>query len=70
MKTKDGTIGDEETWYFFKLPNTANQYAILNWNTQRVMEANANCLANNACDVNELTATDNRATQVWILEKQ
>ena len=70
MKTKDAVIGDEETWYFFKIPNTTNTYALLNWNTKKVLDANDNCLSGNTCDVNELGASTNDPTQVWILEKQ
>jgi hypothetical protein len=69
MKTKDDIIGDEETWYFFKIPNTTNTYALFNWNTRKVIDAPNTCLTANNCGVNEFTAKSNEATQVWILEK-
>jgi hypothetical protein len=70
MKTKDAIIGDEETWYFFNIQNPANShtYAILNWNTQKVLNANNNCLSGNACDVTEAKGANNVSTQVWVLE--
>lgn len=69
MKTRDGIVGDEETWYFFKVPNTTNTYVLYNWNSHKVIHANSNCLSGNTCDVNESNASSNSATQVWILEK-
>lgn len=70
MKPKDIVIGDEETWYFFKIQNTTNTYALFNWNTQKLLDAPDNCLtATNNCPVNEFGAQNNEPTQVWILEK-
>ena len=69
MKSKDGCIGDEETWYLFKVPNTSNAYVLYNWNTHKVLDAPDNCLGNGICGVEELGANSNAATQVWILEK-
>ncbi len=69
MKTKDDIIGDEETWYFFKVPNTTNTYVILNWNTKKVLDVLNNCQTSGSCGVDEATAVSNDATQVWILEK-
>jgi hypothetical protein len=69
MKSKDFIVGDEETWYFFKVPNNTNTFVIYNWNSHKVIDANANCLSSNTCDVNESNAASNDATQVWILEK-
>jgi hypothetical protein len=69
MKTRDGIVGDEETWYFFKVPNTTNTFVLYNWNSHKVINANSNCLSGNTCDVNESNASSNSATQVWILEK-
>ncbi len=69
MKAKDDIIGDEETWYFFKIANTTNTFVLLNWNTQRVLEAPVGCLTGGGCAVDESAAKSNQATQVWILEK-
>ncbi len=69
MKAKDDIIGDEETWYFFKIQNTTNTYVLLNWNTQRVLGSAIECITEGSCGVNEFTAKSNEATQVWILEK-
>lgn len=69
MKSKDGIIGDEETWYFFKVPNTTNTYVLYNWNSKKVLDAPDNCLTSSSCPVNEFGAKSNDATQVWILEK-
>jgi hypothetical protein len=69
MKSKDFIVGDEETWYFFKVPNNTNTFVIYNWNSHKVIDANANCLSSNTCDVNESNAASNDATQVWVLEK-
>lgn len=69
MKPKDAVIGDEETWYFFKVPNTTNTYVLYNWNSHRVLDAPDNCLTASSCPVNEFTGKNNDGTQVWILEK-
>lgn len=69
MKTKDGIVGDEETWYFFKVPNTTNTYVLYNWNSKKVLDAPDNCLTAGSCAVNEFSAKSNTATQVWVLEK-
>lgn len=69
MKSKDGIIGDEETWYFFKVPNTTNTYVLYNWNSQKVLDAPDDCLTTNSCPVDEKGGKSNDATQVWILEK-
>jgi hypothetical protein len=69
MKSKDGVIGDEETWYFFKVANKT--YVLFNWNSRRVLDAPNECLTTSGnCPVNEFYAKDNEPTQVWILEKQ
>ena len=70
MKTKDGIIGDEETWYILKVPNTSNTYVFYNWNTKKVLDAADNCAEGGDCAVNEFKGHSNDATQVWILEKQ
>jgi hypothetical protein len=70
MKAKDDCIGDEETWYFFKVPNHTNTYVLYNWNTHKVLDAPNNCLTTGSCSVNEFSASSNNPTQVWILEKQ
>jgi len=70
-------IGDEETWYLLKVPNTTNTYVFYNWNTRKVLDA-ANDICNSSCQcitsnsnlINEFGAKDNDATQVWVLEKQ
>jgi hypothetical protein len=69
MKTKDGIIGDEETWYILKVPNTTNTYVFYNWNTKKVIDAADNCEAGGDCRVNEFNGHGGDATQVWILEK-
>lgn len=69
MRPKDIVIGDEETWYLFKLPNTVNTFVFYNWNTKKVLDAPDNCLTSGSCGVNEFTAKDNTPTQVWMLEK-
>jgi hypothetical protein len=70
MKSKDDCIGDEETWYLFKVPNTTNAYVLYNWNTHKVLDAPDHCLTDGGCSVNEFGPSSNDATQVWILEKQ
>jgi hypothetical protein len=70
MKAKDIIIGDEETWYFFAIPNTTHTYVLYNWNTHHVLDAADNCLSGGDCGIYELNAGNNDATQVWILEKQ
>jgi hypothetical protein len=70
MKTKDDIIGDEETWYLFKVPNTTNVYALFNWNSRKVLDAPNDCLTGGNCSVEERSAVSNEATQVWILERQ
>lgn len=69
MRPKDAVIGDEETWYFFKIQNTTNTYALYNWNTHKLLDAPDNCLNGGSCGVNEKDAKNNEPTQVWILEK-
>jgi hypothetical protein len=69
MRPKDAVIGDEETWYFFKIQNTNNIYVLLNWNTKKVLDAPNNCLGGGSCGINEFNAGNDDATQVWILEK-
>jgi hypothetical protein len=69
MKSKDIVIGDEETWYFFKVPNKTNTYVLYNWNSHKVLDAPDNCLTVNSCPVNEKEGKSNTPTQVWILEK-
>ena len=70
MRPKDGLIGDEETWYLFKVPNTNNTFVLYNWNSRRVLDAPDECItASGNCPVNEFSAASNNATQVWILEK-
>lgn len=70
MKSKDFVVGDEETWYFFKLPNSNNSFVLYNWNTHKVLGAPDDCISGGSCSVNELDSKSNEATQVWILEKQ
>ena len=70
MKTKDDIIGDEETWYLFKVPNHTNTFVLYNWNTRKVLDAPNDCISGGGCGVNEFAAKDNEPTQVWILEKQ
>jgi len=69
MKSKDIVIGDEETWYFFKVPNKTNTYVLYNWNSHKVLDAPDNCLTVSSCPVNEKEGKSNTPTQVWILEK-
>ena len=69
MKSKDIVIGDEETWYFFKVPNKTNTYVLYNWNSHKVLDAPNNCLTVSSCPVNEFEGKSNTPTQVWILEK-
>lgn len=69
MKEKDIIVGDEETWYFFKIPNKVNTYVLYNWNSKKVLDAPDNCLDVSSCPVDEFTAKNDAATQVWILEK-
>lgn len=69
MKSKDIIIGDEETWYLFKIPNTSNTYVFYNWNTRKVLEAPSNCLTQANCGVEESASRNDAATQAWILQK-
>lgn len=70
MKTKDDCIGDEETWYLFKVAGSSNTFVLYNINTHKVLDAPDNCMtASNACPINEFGGSSNDATQVWILEK-
>lgn len=69
MKAKDIVIGDEETWYLFRIPNTVNTYVLYNWNSKKVLDAPDNCLTTSSCPVNEFGAKNSDPTQVWILEK-
>lgn len=69
MKSKDIVVGDEETWYFFKVPNKTNTYVLYNWNSHKVLDAPNDCLTASSCPVNEFGAKSNAPTQVWILEK-
>jgi pimeloyl-ACP methyl ester carboxylesterase len=69
MKPKDFIVGDEETWYILKVPNTSNAYVFYNWNTKKVMDADDNCIAGGDCAVHEAKGKSDNATQVWILEK-
>ncbi len=71
------TIGDEETWYILPVPNKANTYVFYNWNTKKVLDAadaicdnDCKCIAGNSNLINEFSAKDNDASQVWILQKQ
>ena len=70
MKPKDDCIGDEETWYLFKVPNTSSAFVLYNWNTRKVLDAPDECPQGKGCGLNEAGAMANNATQVWILEKQ
>ena len=69
MRPKDLVIGDEETWYLFKIPNTNNTFVLYNWNSRKVLDAPDDCLSASSCPVNEFSPASNNATQVWILEK-
>jgi len=69
MRPKDLVIGDEETWYLFKVPNTTSTFVLYNWNSRKVLDAPDDCLSASSCPVNEFGAASNNATQVWILEK-
>jgi hypothetical protein len=70
MRPKDIVIGDEETWYLFKVPNTTSTFVLYNWNSRKVLDAPDECLsASGNCPVNEFNPASNNATQVWILEK-
>jgi hypothetical protein len=69
MKSKDDCIGDEETWYLFKVPNTTNVFVLYNWNSHKVLDAPDDCLTESSCPVNEFGGKSNDGTQVWILEK-
>jgi hypothetical protein len=71
MTTKDGTIGDEETWFFLRIPNTTHTYALYNVNTHALLDAPDQCLTDAGnCRINEFAAASNDPTQVWILERQ
>ena len=69
MKTKDGIIGDEETWYLLKVPNTTSTFVLFNWNSHKVVDAPDNCLTGGSCSINEFTGSSGDGTQVWIFEK-
>jgi hypothetical protein len=57
-----------QQWYFIPVEGKPNHYVIMNYDSEKVLDAHADQLGQNGCEIMQWTATG-KGNQVWILER-